>query len=210
MEVATVIAAVLVVVGIVGIVLPVLPGLVLVVAGVAVWAVPRGDAVAWTVLGIVVAIVLIGSVVKYLVPGRALRDSGVPGRTIAAGAVLGVIGFFVIPVVGLFIGFVLGVYLAELARLGGGGAAWPSTRRALAAVGWSVVIEMATGLLAAAVWVGALVIRLGTTLPAVSDEIRVGVLGARGRMGTQVCAAVEAADAGARRRGRRRRPARPR
>jgi uncharacterized protein len=156
-EVATVIAAVLVVVGIVGIVLPVLPGLMLVVAGVAVWAVPRGDAVAWTVLGIVVAIVLIGSVVKYLVPGRALRDSGVPGRTIAAGAVLGVIGFFVIPVVGLFIGFVLGVYLAELARLGGGGAAWPSTRRALAAVGWSVVIEMATGLLAAAVWVGAMV-----------------------------------------------------
>jgi uncharacterized protein YqgC (DUF456 family) len=156
-EVATVIAAVLVVVGIVGIVLPVLPGLVLVVAGVAVWAVPRGDAVAWTVLGIVVAIVLIGTVVKYLLPGRALRDSGVPGRTIAAGAVLGVIGFFVIPVVGLFIGFVLGVYLAELARLGGGGAAWPSTRRALAAVGWSVVIEMATGLLAAAVWVGALV-----------------------------------------------------
>jgi uncharacterized protein YqgC (DUF456 family) len=157
-EVATVIAAVLVVVGIVGIVLPVLPGLVLVVAGVAVWAVPRGDAVAWTVLGIVVAIVLIGTVVKYLLPGRALRDSGVPGRTIAAGAVLGVIGFFVIPVVGLFIGFVLGVYLAELARLGGGGAAWPSTRRALAAVGWSVVIEMATGLLAAAVWVGAMVL----------------------------------------------------
>jgi uncharacterized protein len=157
-EIATVLAAVLVVVGIVGIVLPVLPGLVLVVAGVAVWAVPRGDAVAWTVLGIVVAIVLIGSVVKYLLPGRALRDSGVPGRTIAAGAVLGVIGFFVIPVVGLFIGFVLGVYLAELARLGGGGAAWPSTRRALAAVGWSVVIEMATGLLAAAVWVGALVL----------------------------------------------------
>jgi uncharacterized protein len=156
-EVATVIAAVLVVVGIIGIVLPVLPGLVLVVAGVAVWAVPRGDAVAWTVLGIVVAIVLIGTVVKYLLPGRALRDSGVPGRTIAAGAVLGVIGFFVIPVVGLFIGFVLGVYLAELARLGGGGAAWPSTRRALGAVGWSVVIEMATGLLAAAVWVGALV-----------------------------------------------------
>jgi uncharacterized protein YqgC (DUF456 family) len=156
-EVATVLAAVLIAVGIVGIALPVLPGLVLVVAGVAVWAVPRGDAVAWTVLGIVVAIVVIGSVVKYILPGRALRDSGVPGRTIAAGAVLGVIGFFVIPVLGLFIGFVLGVYLAELARLSGHEAAWPSTRRALAAVGWSIVIEMATGLLAAAVWVGALI-----------------------------------------------------
>jgi uncharacterized protein len=156
-EVATVVAAVLIAVGIVGIALPVLPGLVLVVAGVAVWAVPRGDVVAWTVLGIVVAIVVIGSVAKYLLPGRALRDSGVPGRTIAAGAVLGVVGFFVIPVLGLFIGFVLGVYLSELARLGGHEVAWPSTRRALAAVGWSLVIEMATGLIAAAVWVGALI-----------------------------------------------------
>ena len=157
MEVATVLAAVLVVVGIVGIALPILPGLVLVVAGVAVWAIARADAVAWIVLGSVVAIVVVGSVVKYLVPGRRLRDSGVPGRTIAAGAVLGVIGFFVIPVLGLFIGFVLGIYLAELARLSRHDAAWPSTRRALAAVGWSIVIEMATGLLAAAVWVGALI-----------------------------------------------------
>jgi uncharacterized protein YqgC (DUF456 family) len=157
-ELLTVLAAVLVVVGIVGIVVPILPGLVLVVAGVAVWAVSRADAVAWIVLGIVVAIVLVGSVVKYLVPGRRLRDSGVPGRTIALGAVLGVVGFFVIPVVGLFIGFVLGIYLAELARLGGHEVAWPSTRKALAAVGWSIVIEMATGLIAAAVWVGALVL----------------------------------------------------
>lgn len=157
MELVTVLAAVLVAVGIVGIALPILPGLVLVVAGVALWAVAQADAEAWIVLGVVVAIVVIGSVVKYLVPGRRLRESGVPGRTIALGAVLGVIGFFVIPVVGLLIGFVLGIYLAELVRLGGHEAAWPSTRKALAAVGWSVVIEMATGLLAAAVWVGALI-----------------------------------------------------
>ena len=156
-EIAVVLAAVLVAVGIVGIVVPVLPGLILVVAGVAVWAVPRGDATAWTVLGIVVAIVVLGSVAKYLLPGRRLRDSGVPGRTLALGGVLGIVGFFVIPVVGLFLGFVLGVYLAELARLGGRESAWPSTKRALTAVGWSIVIEMATGLIAAAVWIGALV-----------------------------------------------------
>jgi uncharacterized protein YqgC (DUF456 family) len=154
----TVIAALLIVAGIVGIVVPVLPGLILVLAGVAVWAIPRGDAVGWTVLGIATAIVVLGSVAKYLLPGRRLRDSGVPGRTIAAGAVLGVVGFFVIPVVGLFLGFVLGIYLAELVRLHWSEQAWPSTRQALAAVGWSVVIELATGLLAAAVWIGGLVL----------------------------------------------------
>jgi uncharacterized protein YqgC (DUF456 family) len=154
----TVIAALLIVAGIVGIVVPVLPGLILVLAGVAVWAIPRGDAVGWTVLGIATAIVVLGSVAKYLLPGRQLRDSGVPGRTIAAGAVLGVVGFFVIPVVGLFVGFVLGIYLAELVRLHGSEQAWRSTRQALAAVGWSIVIELATGLLTATVWIGGLVV----------------------------------------------------
>jgi hypothetical protein len=49
------------------------------------------------------------------------------------------------------------VYLAELARLGRA-RAWPSARHALTAVGWSILIELAAGLLATAVWVGALVL----------------------------------------------------
>ncbi len=158
MTAETIAAGVLIVVGLVGILLPILPGLLLVLAGIAVWAVPRSDAVGWTVLGAATAIVMIGSVAKYLLPGRRLRDSGVPGRTLGIGAVLGVVGFFVIPIVGLIIGFVLGVYLAERGRLGDRSAAWPSTRGALAAVGWSIIIELAAGLLAAAVWVGGLIL----------------------------------------------------
>lgn len=154
----TVVAALLVAVGILGILVPILPGLVLVLAGIAVWAVPRGDTVGWTVLAVAVAVVVIGSVAKYLVPGRRLRDAGVPTRTLVAGAVLGVVGFFVIPVVGLFVGFVLGVFLAELARLRDRAAAWPSTRGALHAVGWSILIELAAALIATAVWVGAVVV----------------------------------------------------
>ena len=153
----TIVAVVLVVVGLVGVVVPALPGLVLVLAGIATWAVPRGDAVGWTVLGIAVAIVATGTVLKYLLPGARMRAAGVPGRTLLAGGVLGIVGFFVVPVVGLLLGFVLGVYLAEAARLGRG-AAWPSTRTALGAVGWSILIELAAGLLATAVWVGALVL----------------------------------------------------
>ncbi len=109
-------------------------------------------------LGIAVAIAVVGLVVKYLLPGKRLKEAGVPGRTLALGAVLGIVGFFVVPVVGLFLGFVLGVYLGEHMRLTDGRQAWASTRKALGAVGWSIAIELLAGLLAAGVWVGAVVL----------------------------------------------------
>ncbi|GAA1830056.1 DUF456 domain-containing protein [Pseudonocardia ailaonensis] len=152
------VAGVLIVAGLIGVVSQVLPGLVVVLAGVAVWAIPRGDALGWWIFGIAAALLVLGTVVKYTVPGKQLKDAGVPGRSLLLGAVLGIVGFFVIPVVGLFLGFVLGVYLAELARLGSSAAAWPSTKHALRAVGWSIVIELAAALLMTAAWIVGLVL----------------------------------------------------
>ena len=52
----------------------------------------------------------------------------------------------------------LGVYLSELQRVGVD-RAWPATNAALKAVGLSVLIELAAGLLAALTWVvGAIVV----------------------------------------------------
>lgn len=154
---ATVVAGLLIVVGLFGVIVPVLPGLLLVLVGIAVWALERSDLVGWITLGVAAAVLAIGSVAKYLLPGARIRAAGVPTRVLAAGGVLGIVGFFVVPLVGLFLGFVLGVYLAELARVGRE-RAWPSTRLALAAVGWSILIELASGLTAAAMWVSALVL----------------------------------------------------
>jgi uncharacterized protein len=145
-------------VGLVGVVVPVLPGLVLVLAAVVVWALERQDALGWTVLGVVVALFVVGQAAKYLVPGRRLKDAGIPGRTTLAGVLLGVVGFFVVPVLGLPIGFVLGIYLAERVRLGSHALAWPSTGQALRAAGWSVLIELGTGLLMALTWLGAVLL----------------------------------------------------
>jgi hypothetical protein len=94
--------------------------------------------------------------VKFAVPHRRLRDAGVPPSTIIVGAILGALGFFAIPVVGLFIGFIGGVWLAEARRLGAP-RAWPSTKAALLATGLSILIELTSGLLAAAVFIGAAV-----------------------------------------------------
>ena len=67
---------------------------------------------------------------KYVVPGRRLQVAGVPSSTQWFGAAVGVVGFFVVPVVGLFIGFVLGVY-ARRAASGSAQDAWPSTGHSL-------------------------------------------------------------------------------
>ncbi len=140
-----------VLVGLVGIVVPVLPGSVLILGAVLVWSIEDGSATAWAVFAIVTTFLVVGGVVKYAVPGRRLKSTGVPQRTLLLGGALGVVGFFVVPVVGLFLGFVLGVYLAELQRVGHD-AAWPSTKHALKAAGVSVLIELAAGTLAAMTW----------------------------------------------------------
>jgi uncharacterized protein YqgC (DUF456 family) len=115
-------------VGLVGIVVPVLPGSVLILGAILVWAWSTGGTTAWLVFS-----------------------------TQWVGAALGVVGFFVIPVVGLFVGFVLGVYLAEYRRLGGR-AAWPSTVHSLQAVGLSILIELGAGFVATCAWVTGVVL----------------------------------------------------
>ncbi|WP_322922018.1 DUF456 domain-containing protein [Nocardioides renjunii] len=146
------VVAVAIAVGIAGIIVPVLPGTLLVLGAVLVWALEIGTSTAWAVFAACALLLVGGSIVKYLVPGRRLKASGVPNRTLVAGGVLAFVGFFVIPLVGMFIGFVLGVYAAERARVGGA-QAWPSTMAALRAVGVSILIELVAAFLAAVVWV---------------------------------------------------------
>ena len=144
-------------VGLVGIVVPVLPGSVLILGAILVWAWATGGATAWAAFGVAAVVLVLGGVVKYLLPNRRLKDAGIPASTQWIGAALGVIGFFVIPVVGLFIGFVMGIFLAEYRRLGRR-AAWPSTSHALKAVGLSILIELAAAVVATCAWLTGVVL----------------------------------------------------
>lgn len=145
-------------VGLVGIVVPVLPGTLAIFAAVAVWAWLTGGAAAWTVFAIATVFLVISGVVKYTWPGRRMREAGVPMRSLAVGGLLGIVGFFVIPVVGLFIGFVAGVYVAEVPRHRNHAAAWRSTVHATKAAGLSILVELLGALLAAAVWLGGVLV----------------------------------------------------
>ncbi|HLM19752.1 MAG TPA: DUF456 domain-containing protein [Acidimicrobiia bacterium] len=148
---AEVLVALGIVVGLVGVVVPVVPGALLVWAAILVWGIDVGTATSWGVVAAATALIAVGQVVKYTIPGRQLKARGVPNRSLMIGGLVGVVGFFVVPVVGLFIGFVLGVYASELQRVGAG-TAWPSTKAALRAVGVSMLVELASVLLAATAW----------------------------------------------------------
>jgi uncharacterized protein YqgC (DUF456 family) len=148
-----VLVALVIAVGLVGIVVPLIPGILLVFSAIAVWAVVENNVTAWVTLGVVAALLAASTLIKYLWPMRRMRAADVGTSTLVAGAVLGIIGFFVIPVVGLVIGFVLGVYFAELARRHDQRVAWTSTVHALKGVALSVGVELAGALLATVAWV---------------------------------------------------------
>ncbi|GAB3754016.1 DUF456 domain-containing protein [Yimella radicis] len=158
MEPVTLLAGALILIGILGLIVPVLPGLLVVEAGVLLWAWDNGSTTAWVIFGISVVIALIGWFLQYQIPNRSLRQAGVPGRSRLAGIVLAAIGFFVIPYVGLFLGFIAGVYLAEQVRLRNPSAAWTSTKMALKAVLSSIGIELAAAVTVSLLWVGGLLL----------------------------------------------------
>jgi uncharacterized protein len=152
MDGLNVLVGLIMLVGLVGIVVPLLPGLVLIWAAVLVWALAAQTTAGWLVLGIATALAITGMLLQYLLPGRRMAAAGVTTSSTVAGVGLGIVGFFVIPVVGAFLGFVLGVYLAERIKLGAGAGAWLSTKHALKAIALSMGIELLTGLAVVTTW----------------------------------------------------------
>ncbi|MEV4464627.1 DUF456 domain-containing protein [Micromonospora echinofusca] len=154
-----VLAGIAILAGLAGVVVPGLPALPLCWGGVLIWAVFGGAGPGrWAVLAAATVVVAGGTVVKYAWPGRNLKRTGVPTSSLLAGGLLGLVGFFVIPVVGLVLGFVGGVWVAERLRLGDSRLAWPATKQAVAAAGLSMLVEFLAGLLVAGLWVAGLLL----------------------------------------------------
>ena len=139
-------------VGTVGIVVPVLPGLFVVWGATLVWAFERQDGPGWLVFGIATVLYAVGLVAQYLVPGRRMKTAGIDGVVVAVALAVAVVGFFVVPVVGAPLGFVLAIYLLERVKHREHAAAWRATSQAIRAVLLNLGIELATAFAIILTW----------------------------------------------------------
>ena len=152
--VVTVLCGVAILVGVAGTIIPVLPGSILIGASLLAWALWGGTGTTgWVVFGIGIVFVLAGMAASAVLTGRKLKEHRIPSRSVAAGLVLGVAGMFVIPVVGLFVGFAAGLLLSELQRTRVFGTAVASSWAALKATGLGLIVEFGLACLAASTWV---------------------------------------------------------
>jgi uncharacterized protein YqgC (DUF456 family) len=160
--VSDVVAAVAVVmaVGLLGTLVPLVPGLPLIWVGALVFGLSEGwGVVGWVAMGLITLLLIAGLAGKIVVPHRRVMGRGVPRSSMAVGALTGLIGFFVVPVVGLPLGAAAGLTLAERRRSGDWSSAWDSARSAIIGFGLGTLLELAAGMAMIAVWLGWVVVR---------------------------------------------------
>nr|NLI51002.1 DUF456 domain-containing protein [Propionibacterium sp.] len=138
---AAIAAVLLALVGVAGTIVPVLPGSVTVAAGLLIFALWGGSPYGWIVFAIGLLFVAAGASAQYLITGRTLRRQEIPSRSVLIGIVTGVVGFFVIPVVGLVLGFVAGLFGSEWVRVRDVRRAVETSWIALKSVGFGMLVE---------------------------------------------------------------------
>ena len=146
--IATVVTALLFIVGCLGIVVPVLPGSIVALLGLVIWAVVVQAPEGWVVLALGGTLLIAGLSSSLVLTGSRLKRREIPNRTLLFGVVGAVVGMFVIPVVGLFIGFLVGLLLSETVRNRNLSTALASSWVAAKAMGLGILVELSCALLA--------------------------------------------------------------
>lgn len=149
----TVVCGALIAVGIAGVVVPVLPGSILIIVSLLAWALTVASTEGWLVFAIGTVLAGAGLAAGLVLTGRTLKQRQIPGRSVTVGVLAGIVGMFAIPVVGLFVGFALGLFASEFARQRDARAAVTSSLHALKATGLGILAELALACLAGTTWV---------------------------------------------------------
>lgn len=147
--------------GLVGVAIPVIPGVVVVGAAAIVSTFVLGiTASGWLMVGTIALITLGGAGASMILPARRGLRGGAERASLGLAFALGLVGFFVVPVIGMPLGALGGLYLGELNRHGDRTAAWAYTLDVLKAYGVGVLVEFGAAILIIAIWLPGTLLRL--------------------------------------------------
>jgi uncharacterized protein len=152
MDWVVVLVGLAIVVGLIGVVVPVLPGSLLIAIAVGGWALHEQTRGAWLVFAGVVVLLALGWASTYVIAGRRVAAAGIPHRSLIVAGLIGIVGFFVVPVIGLLLFFPAGLFAMEYLRLNDPSAAWTSALLALRSTALGMLAELGFALTAALVW----------------------------------------------------------
>jgi len=158
----TIVAGVLLAIAAIGTVYPVLPGSALAIATLIAWAWIMGSSAAWTVAVIGAVIAGVGWSASAVLTGRKLRQQQIPKRSIAVAIVSAVVGMFLIPVIGLFVGFGAGLLASEYVRRRDLRAALVSSAETLKSTGIGILVEFGMVCLASSVWMTGVIVHFSS------------------------------------------------
>jgi uncharacterized protein YqgC (DUF456 family) len=146
--------ALLMAVGLAGVILPFFPGLPVIWGAALLYGfLTEFGSLGWTAMGVITVLAAIGIAASLILPERAGTASGASRSTLVFAGVTGVIGFFVIPVIGFPIGACLGVLLAQYRETADPAEAMRATVAVLKGFGAGLVVEFGAALAMVVVWV---------------------------------------------------------
>jgi len=149
----TTLVAIAMAIGLVGTLLPLIPGLLLILGAAIGYGVLEGfGAVGVIAMLVITAFFVVGSLVSLVLARRSAIRGGVSGMSLLAAVAGGILGMFVIPVFGFVPGAIIGMLLAERARLRDWNAAWRVTFAAIKGYALGMLVEAACGASMFATW----------------------------------------------------------
>lgn len=148
-------------IGLVGTLVPVLPGLFLVWAAGLAWAILDGAGTThWIIFAVMTVIFAIGIGLSFYIPKKNAKSTLAPKWIFPVSSLFAVIGFFIIPIAGLPLGFIFGVFISHLFSGREFHRALREAGSTLKALGLVSLVQCICGILIATCWaLGLLIVK---------------------------------------------------
>jgi uncharacterized protein len=140
-------------VGLAGLVIPIFPGLVVIwIGGLAYGIITGFEFPAWLIFSILTIIMITGSLLDNVIMGKQAHKQGASWVSIIMAILFGIVGTFIIPIIGGFLGALLGIFITEWIRRKNWREAINASSGLAVGCGWAIILRFGLGVVMIALW----------------------------------------------------------